>query len=110
MEVDRLIPGAAGDPYRGKRGRGVPEPVAASRAMVDAWRRHRFFEGLARGILATGQPTLLVLDDLQWCDDETTAWFRSCSVERLGRRCWSPQRRDAGSWQTTLRYLVCCLG
>ena len=75
VEVDRLIPGAAGDPYRGKRGRGVPEPVAASRAMVDAWRRHRFFEGLARGILATGQPTLLVLDDLQWCDDETTAWL-----------------------------------
>jgi predicted ATPase len=43
--------------------------------MVDAWRRHRFFEGLARGILAVGQPTLLVLDDLQWCDEETTAWL-----------------------------------
>jgi predicted ATPase len=43
--------------------------------MVDAWRRHRFFEGLARGILAVGQPTLLVLDDLHWCDDETTAWL-----------------------------------
>ncbi len=86
VEVDRLIPGAAGDPYGGKRGRGVPEPVAASRAMVDAWRRHRFFEGLARGILATGQPTLLVLDDLQWCDDETTAWLPFL----LGRAAGAP--------------------
>ena len=43
--------------------------------MVDAWRRHRFFEALARGILAVGQPTLLVLDDLHWCDEETSAWL-----------------------------------
>ena len=35
----------------------------------------QIFEGLARGILSVGQPTLLVLDDLQWCDDETTAWL-----------------------------------
>jgi DNA-binding SARP family transcriptional activator/tetratricopeptide (TPR) repeat protein len=75
VEVDRLIPGAAGDAYSGRRERPLPEPIAASRAMVDAWRRHRFFEGLARGILATGQPTLLALDDLQWCDDETAAWL-----------------------------------
>jgi DNA-binding SARP family transcriptional activator/tetratricopeptide (TPR) repeat protein len=75
VEVDRLIPGAAGDTALGKRERPLPEPIVASRAMVDAWRRHRFFEGLARGILAVDQPTLLVLDDLQWCDDETTAWL-----------------------------------
>ena len=75
VEVDRLIPAATGDTSGGKRERPLPEPIAASRAMVDAWRRHRFFEGLARGILAVGQPTLLVLDDLQWCDDETTAWL-----------------------------------
>ncbi len=75
VEVDRLIPGAARDTYGGGRERQLPEPVAASRAMVDAWRRHRFFEGLARGILAVGQPTLLVLDDLHWCDEETAAWL-----------------------------------
>ena len=86
VEVDRLIPGAAGDTYGGKRERAVPEPIAASRAMVDAWRRHRFFEGLARGILAVGQPTLLVLDDLQWCDDETTAWLPFL----LGRAAGAP--------------------
>ena len=74
-EVDRLLPDRTGDITGGKRERRLPEPIAASRAMVDAWQRHRFFEGLARGILAVGQPMLLVLDDLQWCDDETTAWL-----------------------------------
>ena len=49
VEVDRLIPGAADDTYGGKRERPLPQPIAASRAMVDAWQRHRFFEGLARG-------------------------------------------------------------
>jgi DNA-binding SARP family transcriptional activator/tetratricopeptide (TPR) repeat protein len=75
VEVDRLMPGAAGDTHGEKSKRSLPEPIAASRAMVDGWQRHRFFEGLARGILAVGQPTLLVLDDLHWCDDETTAWL-----------------------------------
>jgi DNA-binding SARP family transcriptional activator/tetratricopeptide (TPR) repeat protein len=86
VEVDRLIPGAAGDTAFGKRERPLPEPIVASRAMVDAWRRHRFFEGLARGILAVDQPTLLVLDDLQWCDDETTAWLPFL----LGRAAGTP--------------------
>jgi DNA-binding SARP family transcriptional activator len=86
VEVDRLIPDAAGDTYGGKRERPLPERIAASRAMVDAWRRHRFFEGLAQGILAVGQPTLLVLDDLHWCDDETTAWLPFL----LGRAAGAP--------------------
>jgi DNA-binding SARP family transcriptional activator len=85
-EVDRLIPGAAGDTAFGERERPLPEPIVASRAMVDAWRRHRFFEGLARAILAVDQPTLLVLDDLQWCDDETTAWLPLL----LGRAAGAP--------------------
>jgi hypothetical protein len=62
VEVDRLIPGAAGDTYGGKRERPLPEPVAASRAMVDAWRRHRFFEGPARssgrGTVVGNRPAL----------------------------------------------------
>ncbi|GHO82168.1 SARP family transcriptional regulator [Dictyobacter formicarum] len=35
----------------------------------------RFFEALARAILLTPQPLLLLLDDLQWCDQETLAWL-----------------------------------
>ena len=37
--------------------------------------RQRFFEALARAILMAPQPLLLVLDDLQWCDQETLAWL-----------------------------------
>lgn len=37
--------------------------------------RQRFFEALARAALATPQPLLLVIDDLQWCDQETLDWL-----------------------------------
>jgi DNA-binding SARP family transcriptional activator/tetratricopeptide (TPR) repeat protein len=63
-EVGRLLPSGA----RGQRGAG-------SRAMVDAWQRHRFFEGLARALLAVDRPAMLVLDNLQWCDQETLAFL-----------------------------------
>ncbi len=63
-EVDRLVPAA--QPTIG--------PVDGSRAKVDAWQRLRFFEGLARAVLVSDRPTLLVLDDLQWCDSDTMLW------------------------------------
>ena len=62
-EVSRLMPAGG----RGERG-------ADARAMADAWQRHRFFEGLARALIAVGRPMLLVLDNLQWCDLETLAF------------------------------------
>jgi DNA-binding SARP family transcriptional activator len=66
-EVGRLVPAGG----RGERG-------AAPRAMVDAWQRLRFFEGLARALLAVGRPMLLILDNLQWCDEETLAFLTFC--------------------------------
>jgi DNA-binding SARP family transcriptional activator len=66
-EVDRLVP--SGD--RADRGAGA-------RAMADAWQRHRFFEGLARALLAAGRPMLLVLDNMQWCDQETLTFLTFC--------------------------------
>ena len=66
-EVDRLVPSGG----RGQRGAGP-------RAMADAWQRHRFFEGLARALLAVGRPTLLILDNMQWCDQETLAFLTFC--------------------------------
>jgi DNA-binding SARP family transcriptional activator len=63
-EVDRLVPTA---------GAGPMPPL---RPMADAWQRHRFFEGLARAVLSTGRPALLLLDDLQWCDENTLAWLQ----------------------------------
>ncbi len=37
--------------------------------------RQRFFEALARAILLAPQPLLLLIDDLQWCDQETLEWL-----------------------------------
>jgi DNA-binding SARP family transcriptional activator len=67
-EVGRLVP-TRGD--HAPRGRG-------SRGLADAWQRHRFFEGLARGLLAVARPTLLVLDNVQWCDQETLEFVTFC--------------------------------
>jgi len=66
-EVGRLVPSG-----------GRARKAASSRAMADAWQRHRFFEGLARALLAAGRPMLLVLDNAQWCDQETLAFVTFC--------------------------------
>jgi AAA ATPase domain/Bacterial transcriptional activator domain len=63
-EVARLLP-------TGGRSTG-------SNATTDAWQRHRFFEGLARALTAVRRPLLLVLDNVQWCDQETMAFITLC--------------------------------
>ncbi len=65
-EVERLVPVGGVEPR---------EPGHSSRAMVDAWQRLRFFEGLARTVLTVDRPLLLVVDDLQWCDNATLSWL-----------------------------------
>src|SRR5713101_2159317 len=37
--------------------------------------RQRFFEALALAVLAASKPLLLLMDDLQWCDQETLEWL-----------------------------------
>jgi DNA-binding SARP family transcriptional activator len=64
-EVDRLVPS---DLEQGAPGPGAP-------SLVHAWQRHRFFEGLTRALTGVGRPTLLVLDNVQWCDEETLAFI-----------------------------------
>ena len=54
------------------------EPAAVPRSLVDAWQRHRFFEGLSRALLAADRPVLLTLDNLHWCDPETLALLSFC--------------------------------
>ncbi|MDX3190104.1 AAA family ATPase [Streptomyces sp. MN03-5084-2B] len=63
-EVDRLRPAT--------RTAGGGHPT------VEAWQRLRFFEGLARALTAGGRPVLLVLDNAQWCDEETGAFLTFC--------------------------------
>lgn len=64
VEVSRLVPSTT----------ARAEPGTGARAMVDAWQRHRFFEGLARALIGVGRPMLLTLDNLHWCDPETLAF------------------------------------
>ena len=61
-EVARLVPVSGGR-------------STSSRATADAWQRHRFLEGLARALIAVQRPLLLVLDNMQWCDQETLAFI-----------------------------------
>nr|MBA3800769.1 AAA family ATPase [Geodermatophilaceae bacterium] len=65
IEVDRLVPSA----------KDRANVSVGSRAMVDAWQRHRFFEGMARALIGVRRPMLLVLDNLQWCDQETLSFL-----------------------------------
>ena len=48
---------------------GTPQPL------TESWQRHHFFEALARAVLRGPQPLLLLIDDLQWCDQETMDWL-----------------------------------
>ncbi|MGH3423858.1 MAG: ATP-binding protein, partial [Nocardioidaceae bacterium] len=69
-EIARLVPRVSDEAPEGAAG-----GTAGTRAMVDRWQRHRFFEALAVAVLHVKRPTLLVLDDLQWCDEETLTWI-----------------------------------
>ena len=60
-EVGRLVPVGGG---------GI-----SSRATANAWQRHRFLEGLARALIAVQRPLLVVLDNVQWCDQDTLAFI-----------------------------------
>ncbi len=47
----------------------------ASDPLSARWQRQRLFESMAQALLADDRPTLLLLDDLQWCDAETLDWL-----------------------------------
>ena len=50
---------------------GLPSPGP----LTEAWQRQRLYEALARAVLSTGEPVLLWIEDLQWCDHETLEWL-----------------------------------
>ncbi|MCX6032223.1 MAG: AAA family ATPase [Chloroflexi bacterium] len=65
-EVARLLPELLTEQPR------LPRPGP----LKESWQRQRLFEALARAVLGSGEPLLLVVDDLQWCDQDTLEWLR----------------------------------
>ena len=43
--------------------------------MGEYGQRQRFFQALAQAVLTAPQPLILVIDDLQWCDQDTLEWL-----------------------------------
>jgi DNA-binding SARP family transcriptional activator/tetratricopeptide (TPR) repeat protein len=74
-EVDRLVPDTQNGPARADAAtRGDRSEQGDTER--DVWQRHRFFEGLARALLAPDRPLLLVLDNAQWSDPDTLSFVR----------------------------------
>lgn len=44
--------------------------------MTESWQRQIFFESMVRALLVENGPLLLLLDDIQWCDNDTLDWLR----------------------------------
>ncbi len=44
--------------------------------LTESWQRQRFWDALAKAIMVEKTALLLLIDDLQWCDQETLAWLR----------------------------------
>ena len=65
IETARLLPDLLTD----RPDLSQPQPL------TESWQRQQLFTGLSHAILSSNQPLLLLIDDLQWCDHETLAWF-----------------------------------
>jgi predicted ATPase len=83
LRAEALRPGLARLPgeWQAEVRRLAPDLVLARadlpvpRPLPEQWQRQRLFEALARAVVAGRRPTLLLIDDLQWCDPDTLKWL-----------------------------------
>lgn len=71
---------SVGGPARREIARLLPEieqgDLPEAELLPAAQQRQRLFDALATAVLRAAYPTLLILDDAQWCDRETIDWLR----------------------------------
>jgi DNA-binding SARP family transcriptional activator/predicted ATPase len=65
VELARLLPELLGE---------IPD-LPHLTPLTDRWQRQRLFEALAHAALSVGLPLLVLMDDLQWADQETLEWL-----------------------------------
>ncbi len=49
--------------------------AALPQPMTEPWQRQRLLQALVRAVTVGDQPAALLIDDLQWCDQETIQWL-----------------------------------
>lgn len=64
-EVSRILPEILTEH------RDLPHPGP----ITEYGQRQRFFAAIARAVLAAPPPRMILIDDLQWCDQETLTWL-----------------------------------
>lgn len=71
-------------------GRILPELLAEGDAgpvpISEGWQQIVFFEALSQALLGEGQPLILLLDDMQWCDRDTLDWLKYLARTRPGAK------------------------
>ncbi len=66
-ELARVLPEIlAGNP-------SIPRP----QPLAESWERRHFYDSLNAAFSAAQKPLLLVIDDLQWCDQDSFEWLHS---------------------------------
>ena len=103
VAADRARPGVA----RGGRPAGAVRrrPRRTRRPGRGRWSTPGSGTASSRGSpgpsLGAGRPTLLVLDNLQWCDQETLAFLTFCLGLAAGAPCWWPRPCASTVWTTS---------
>ena len=83
--------------------------AAAAAGQPEEERRHRLFDAVARTLLDSRAPLLLVADDLQWADAASLQLLHYLlRSDTAAPRCWWPRPRAARTSTPTTRSRRCC--
>ncbi|MEZ4865872.1 MAG: BTAD domain-containing putative transcriptional regulator [Caldilineaceae bacterium] len=74
QELGRLLPELA-----------VSQPTYAAPPLSETAQRRRLFEALNQVIIQHSAPLLLILDDIQWCDEDSLEWLEYLLQSGAGR-------------------------